>query len=260
MGIAYGLNKYTRPAEKASFAERFKSQAEVEKNGGSISGSVASFPVVRNVKTVIARLSSADTGSNTVKINSGQTITITAGNLFGSYSNATAFDADDIQVDDWEKFDLVLISEDVLTADELTAYENGTMWSYDQDCVMWMDGKMPRYGSQGGYDPTNSRHLDSSGSGNHIAITGATKLSGRGYELDGIDDLLALASRTSRFPYMLIRQSGQVSTSESTSIYDNIKTAGAFTGEVLAVCLFSSELNPTQIRDLYQRLVQDKEV
>jgi len=84
-------------------SHRQNTAAGVAENGGSVAGSVASYPTVK-VKTVIARLKAVSTSSQTVKINAGQTITITSGSLFGSYSNATAFSADDIQIDDYYIF------------------------------------------------------------------------------------------------------------------------------------------------------------
>jgi hypothetical protein len=175
------------PAERergCKFVETFGSTACIEKNGGSVAGTVASgYPTVATVKTVIAKLSTADTSSNTVKINSGQTITITAGDTFGSYTNATAFDADDIQVDDYSKFEYVKIFSEQLSAAELTAYENDTMWTYDDDRVLYMDGSFGDCGSTR-YDPTNSKHVDADGNSSaDMTISAATKLRGkRGYD------------------------------------------------------------------------------
>lgn len=190
--INYGIKKARAAEVKRGlvFRERFKSQAEVEKNGGVVVGTVASYPDVFRVKTVIAKLKSAQAGSMTVKINSSQTITITAGNLFGSYDNATAFDADDIQINDWNQFEFVMIFRNQLSTEEKTAYQNGTMWTYDQNCVLWMDGKLRRY------DPDNNRHIDASRAGNNLtfgdgttATTFPTKLTerGGGYSFDGGD-------------------------------------------------------------------------
>ncbi len=191
----YGID-FARAAERMRglrFSERFLSTDDMEKNTASIAGSIASYDKVDSIKTVVAKLKSAQTESMTVKINSSQTITITAGNLFGSYSNATAFDADDIQIDDYSKFEFVKMFRDQLSSEEITAYQNGTMWNYDNDCVLWMDGKLRRY------DPDNNRHLDASRSKNHVAFgdgstasTFPTKLAerGGGYSFDGIGDYM----------------------------------------------------------------------
>ena len=164
--INYGVMK-ARPAERMRGLIGnllFENAAEIALHGGTIALTVASFLKINACKTVIAKLKTTQTGSQTVKINSGQTITITAGSLFGSYSNAVAFNADDIQVNDYSKFSYVKFFNVVLTAAELAAYSAGNIWNYDKDCVLWMDGKMRNY------DPTNSRHLDASGKGNHLTI------------------------------------------------------------------------------------------
>jgi hypothetical protein len=190
--INYGVEKYTRRVEKAVFAERFISAANIELNGGSIAGTIASFPVIKNVKSVIAKLKASDSGPNTVKINSGQTITITAGSLFGSYTNATAFNADDIQVDDYNKFEFVIIFREVLTANELSAYENGSMWSYDNNCVLALPMLLRDH------KPTEAFTLDRSGNGNNAqfgdgstASTFPTKLIDEiGYSFDGTSEYI----------------------------------------------------------------------
>lgn len=219
--------------------------AEVALNGGTIVLTVASYPDIFNVKTVVAKLKAAQSGSMTVKINSSQTITITAGNLFGSYDNATAFNADDIQISDYSKFEFVKIFRFQLSTEEKAAYQAGTMWNYDRNCVLWMDGK-------DGYDPTNTRHLDASGAGNHMPLVGSpVKLAGVGYTMDGVNDKITLPSIVGKFPYILI--AGQ-ELSTSTAVYDAINTAGAYTGKVCKIALYSTELNTTQIADLILRM------
>jgi len=53
-----------------------------------------------------------------------------------------------------------------LSADSVLAYANGTMWSYDRNCVLWMDGKMTNY------DPTHIDKVDKVTNGSFTAWTG----------------------------------------------------------------------------------------
>ena len=168
------------------FIEKFFSIEEIYKNGGTITGTKAEYPEVSNIKTVIAKLKAVDTGSNTVKLNSSTTITITAGNVFGSYSNATAFDLDDFEVDDYSKFEYVRCFSEELTTEEISDYENDTTFTYIKDA----DVNLPM--NLDNHDPDNTRTLDVSGNANHSEISGATKEAYKGYSFDGTDDYMAL--------------------------------------------------------------------
>lgn len=242
-------------AEKARgcvFNERFRSAAEIAKNAGTIILTVCSYPAINKVKTVIAKLSEVQAGSMTVKINSSQTITIAAGSLFGSYDNATAFNADDIQVDDYSKFEYLMIFRNQLSTEEKTAYQEGTMWTYMKNAVLVMDGRLINY------DPTNTRVLDASGNGNHLTLgdgstasTYPTNLTKIGYRSDGSDDYLQLPDRAGKYAYALYKLStGQTTFGAITTVYDDIKTSGSFSGNLKYLALFSSALNQTQIIDL----------
>jgi len=148
----YGIIKNGMPAERQSglvFAERFENASEVVKNGGVITGTKAEYPIISNVKTVIAKLKESEDASQTVKINSSQTITITAGNLFGSYSNATAFDADDIEVTDYSKFEFVKMFSSELSALDITNYTNGVMFNYLKDAELVLPMRLDQHDPSG---------------------------------------------------------------------------------------------------------------
>lgn len=183
--INFGVLK-ALPAQRKRglvFSERFKNASEVEKNGGVIVGSVASYPTILNAKTVIAKLKHAELTSQTIKINASQTITIAAGNVFGSYDNASVFNADDLQIDNWEKFKYVSIFKEQLEPEEITAYEENKMWSYDRNsCVLALTML------DNDHDAINNVTKDRSGNGNDAifgdgttASTFPTKLDRRGY-------------------------------------------------------------------------------
>jgi hypothetical protein len=119
----------------------------------------------------------AQASNMTVKINGAQTITIAAGSTFGSYSNATAFNADDLQINDYSKFAYVKIFNTLLDAAIILSYSDGSMWDYMQNAVVIMDGKLRNY------DPTNTRITDASANANNMALTasGFTKNIKKGY-------------------------------------------------------------------------------
>ena len=120
MSLLLKNSQYAERERGCRFSELFKSSSEMEQNGAIIVGSIANYGSYYSVKTVIAKLKSVQASSQTVKINSSQTITITAGNVFGYYSNATAFDADDIQIDDYNNFEFVKIFNYELSTEEIT--------------------------------------------------------------------------------------------------------------------------------------------
>jgi hypothetical protein len=150
---------------------------QIANHAGTIALTFCSYPIIYNVKTVIAKLSAAQTGSMTVKINSSQTITIAAGSFFGSYDSATAFNADDIQINDYSKFEYVMFFRNQLSTEVKAAYEAGTMWEYMRNAIVVMDGRLKKY------DATNTRILDASGKANHMTLTasGFTKSIKTGY-------------------------------------------------------------------------------
>jgi len=192
--MSYGILKYGLPAERQRgliFAEKFESYADIQRNGGTITGTKVEYPAVNNSKTVLAKLKKQDVASQTVKINAGQTITIAIGDVFGYYTNAVAFDADDLAVDDFSKFESVRIFKNELTAVEITDYESNSIFNYGKDAVL----NLPMGIAQ--HDAVNGITYDVSGHNNHAqfgdgstAGTFPTKISERrGYSFDGSDYL-----------------------------------------------------------------------
>lgn len=115
-----------------------------------------------------------------------------------------------------------------LTAEEILAYANNTMWNYDRNCVMWMDGKLKHY------DPTNAQHIDASGKGNNLdfgdkttASTFPTKLitQGGGYGFDGGDymtsnDVVDMLNSSDEISVFFISKYIGASTPSFIALYD----------------------------------------
>lgn len=180
------------PAERArrvTLAENFSSNEEIIRNEGSIAGTVVSYPTKSGIKTVVARLKQPDVVSNTVKIDAANTITITAGSVFGSFTDPGGILADDIEVDDYTKFEYVKFFTEELTAEEILGYQNNDWLQYMNQCIT----NLPFTSLT--HDPDNNQTLDLRKLSNLTFGNGSTsttfpkKLKERGYSTDGGDSL-----------------------------------------------------------------------
>jgi len=233
MGIEYGVSLYTRAVENAAFAERFKSQAEVELNGGVVDGvSIDNEKVVLNrdsnslyynnidisnsdswtllfdldINTLPGAAEGVINQSNSVwadaswavyaftdnkltfankskagAIRSFSTVSTLSASLSISVALVVDYSATtrasfyingvldnsttDVLIDSMISTDNPLrigkyfsagnsidgavsnvkIFNEAKTAEEILAYYNNTMWSYDKDCVLFMNGLLHEY-------------------------------------------------------------------------------------------------------------------
>ena len=259
MNYLASISKVAEKRRGIIFKERFKSVAEVEKNGGTIAGTVTvENGVLTTTPTATISYDSVDiydflhTVSYYTKIiNNGNSIIGNDANndYIAFYQTSTEqffyrFGTsiatwNNISLDDnnWHRIDIVrssstevelyvdLVSQgaksvaanrrnktlviggifknnsisdncqfkninifnSALTAEEIQAYHNNSMWNYGQNLLTCMDGRFRKF------DPDNSRHLDSSPNGNHFQLgDGAgnnepVKRADRGYTFEAGD-------------------------------------------------------------------------
>jgi len=137
----------------------------------------------------------------------------------------------------------------------LDSYNNAT-YNYPNESVTYLKLDMESH------DPTNVRTLDVSGNANHAtfgdgstATTYPTKLSKRGYSFDGTTDYFdGLPALTGSFTVCVLADN-TVTHYNTDTVYETIKTAGAFTGDLQTLITYDSVITPIQEADEEIRLL-----
>lgn len=145
------------------------------------------YLINRQIKTLICKLKSPATGTITVTVKTGTTFTITAGNRFGFYSNATGVLGDaTFAVSDWTLVEYVAMFTQQLSTDEITDYQNNTVWTYRNDKATY---DIPMY--------SDTLYRDIKGNTITPSAAAPTKLVGsRGYDFNGSSNYLQLTGKS----------------------------------------------------------------